>query len=53
MTPHTVTFGTEPPNIFLPFPTDPLLSGLDITKEVIGLLGLLIHPLFGVDILRR
>jgi plastocyanin len=24
VTPHTVTFGTEPPNVFLPFPTDPL-----------------------------
>jgi plastocyanin len=24
VTPHTVTFGKEPPNIFLPFPTDPL-----------------------------
>jgi plastocyanin len=24
VTPHTVTFGPEPPNIFLPFPTNPL-----------------------------
>jgi hypothetical protein len=29
------------------------LSGLGITKEVVGFHGLLMHPLFGGDILRR